>query len=50
MLILVDCRYVISCSLRVLIALRGGHGEVQVAGMGERVSKRHKSDEMEMGV
>jgi hypothetical protein len=49
MLILVDCRYVISCSLRVLTTCRGDHGEGLAAGMGERVSKRHKSDEMEVG-
>ena len=50
MLILVDCRYVISCGLRVLMARRGGYGEVQAAGFGERVSKRLKSDEMELGI
>jgi hypothetical protein len=49
MLILVDCRYVISCDLRVLMGCRGVHGEGLAAGMDERVSKRHKSDEMEVG-
>lgn len=49
MLIPVDCRYVISCSLRILTIRRGVHGEGLAAGMGERVSKRHKSDEMEVG-
>jgi hypothetical protein len=48
MLILVDCRYVISCGLLVLTIPRGGYGEVHAAGVGERVSKRHKSDEMEV--
>jgi len=50
MLILVDCRYVISCDLRLLMGRRGGYGEVQAAGTGERVSKRLKSDEMELGI
>ena len=49
MLILVDCRYVISCGLPLLMGCRGGHGEGLAAGVGERVSKRHKSDEMEVG-
>jgi hypothetical protein len=48
MLILVDCRYVDTCGLLVLTISRGGYGEVHGAGVGERVSKRHKSDEMEV--